>query len=123
MSSSDNNDLPDQNPEEVKPYEFTPEAEAVINRARRAALRGIMVLIIGVATVLGVVVYKVSVKRDAKIDVPSATVSVPAGAQILQTDLGVSRVTVRFELEGKTYIKVLSLKTGETLREVIITQN
>ena len=103
--------------------ELTPEARALIGRARRSFLFSIGLLIVGVLAIGGVIVYK-SMQTTGGTPASSATdyslaqVNGPAGAEVLSATAAGGTLTVTFRNGQTTSIRIFDGRSGEMLREV-----
>ena len=100
---------------------LTPEARAIIARARRSFLLSVGILLIGLLAVGGVIVYKSSAdsgSAPAANDYALAAVKLPAGADVVSAVAADGRLTVTFKSAGSTAIRIFDGKTGEMIREI-----
>ncbi len=103
---------------------LTPEARALIGRARRSFLFSIGLLLLGLIAIGGGLVYK-SVQPSAPApatvtggDYALASVKVPAGAEVVAASAAEGKLTVTYRNGGSTSIRIFDGRTGEMLREV-----
>lgn len=102
---------------------LTPEARALIGRARRSFLFSIGLLIVGVLAIGGVIVYK-SMQTTGiapvatALDYSLAQVKVPAGAEVISATAADGKLTVTFRNGQTTSIRIFDGRSGEMLREV-----
>ncbi|HVY52067.1 MAG TPA: hypothetical protein VHA07_10980 [Devosia sp.] len=103
--------------------QLTPEARALIGRARRSFLFSIGLLIAGVLAIGGVIVYKSmqttgGTSATSLSDYSLASVKVPAGAEVISASAAGGMLTVTFRNGQTTSIRIFDGRTGEMLREV-----
>ena len=101
---------------------MTPEARALIARARRSFLFSIGLLIVGLLAVGGVIVYKSTQSAPsaapAGADYALASVKVPAGAQVISAVAAGGQISVTYKNGATTSIRIFDGRTGEMVREV-----
>jgi hypothetical protein len=103
--------------------ELTPEARALMGRARRSFLFSIGLLVVGVLAVGGGIVYKSMQTPDGAPDSSAtayslAQVKVPAGAEVISATAADGTLTVTFRNGQTTSIRIFDGRSGEMLREV-----
>jgi len=101
---------------------LTPEARALIARARRSFLFSIGLLLLGLLAVGGAIVYK-STQGSGTAPVSGgeyalAAVKVPSGAQVISAVASGGQVSVTYKNGATTSIRIFDGKTGELVREV-----
>jgi hypothetical protein len=104
---------------------LTPEARALIARARRSFLFSIGLLLIGLLAVGGVIVYKStqstgSAPATTGSDYALAAVKIPSGAEVLSAVAAGGQISVTFKNGSTTSLRIFDGKTGAMLREVPI---
>jgi type IV secretory pathway TrbF-like protein len=105
---------------------LTPEARAIMARARQSFLVSIGILIVGLIAIGGVIVYKsmqssgsaTPVVVSGAGDYALAAVKVPSGAQVISAVAADGKVTVSYKAGAVTSIRIYDGKTGEMIREV-----
>lgn len=105
--------------------QLTPEARALIGRARRSFLFSIGLLIVGLIAIGGVIVYKSMQVGDGP-SAPAATgadyalaaVKVPQGAEILSAVAADGKVTVTYKAGPLTSVRIFDGRSGEMIREI-----
>ncbi|MGN6158376.1 MAG: hypothetical protein ACTHNL_09795 [Devosia sp.] len=100
---------------------LTPDARALIARARRSFMLSVGILLVGLLAVGGVIVYKLSSDTGpapVTADYALAAVKLPAGADVVSAVAADGRLTVTFKTAGNTAIRIFDGKTGEMLREI-----
>ncbi len=102
--------------------ELTPEARAIIGRARRSFLFSIGLLLIGFIAIGGALVYRAS--RDSGGSPPQgadyviAALKVPAGAEIVSAVAADGSLTVTYKMGAMTSVRIFDGKSGEMIREI-----
>jgi len=105
----------------------TPEARALIARARRSFLLSIGLLLVGLLAVGAAIVYKSTglstsaTPAASGADYALAAVKVPAGAEVVSAVAADGRLTVTFRNGSTTSIRIFDGRTGEMIREVPVT--
>jgi Family of unknown function (DUF6476) len=104
---------------------LTPEARAIIGRARRSFLFSIGLLIVGFIVIGGALVYKSMQPSGptppavtSAADYALASVKVPAGAEVIAATAADGKLTVTYRNGQTTSIRIFDGRTGEMLREV-----
>jgi len=101
---------------------LTPEARALIARARRSFLFSIGLLIVGLLAVGGVIVYKSTQSSGSAAPVGAdyalAAVKVPAGAQVISAVAAGGQLSVTYKNGATTSIRIFDGRSGEMVREV-----
>ena len=102
---------------------MTPEARALIGRARRSFLFSIGLLIVGLIAIGVVIVYKSMQPSSAPAvtggsDYALAAVKVPSGAELLSAVAADGKVTVTYKNGSVTSIRIFDGKTGAMVREI-----
>jgi hypothetical protein len=109
-------------PPEPGEKELTPEARAIIGRARRSFLFSIGVLIVGFIVIGGALVYRAT--RDSASAPPTgadyviAALKVPANAEIVSAVAADGQVTLTYKVGAMTSVRIFDGKSGEMLREI-----
>ena len=102
---------------------LSPEARALIGRARRSFLFSIGLLLVGLLAVGGVIVYKSTqssptAPATSGADYALAAVKVPSGAQVISAVAADGRISVTYKNGSTTSLRIIDGKTGELIREV-----
>jgi hypothetical protein len=100
---------------------LTPEARALIGRARRSFLFSIGLLLLGLLAVGGAIVYKSTqggptVSSGA--DYVIASLKIPKDAEIVSAVAADGKITVTFKAGLMTTVRIFDGKTGEMIREI-----
>jgi hypothetical protein len=104
---------------------LTPEARALIARARRSFLFSIGLLFLGLLAVGGVIVYKstgvTGPAAQPGADYSLAAVKVPAGAEVVSAVAADGKLTLTLRSGSATSIRIFDGRTGDMIREVPVT--
>ena len=110
------------NAQDKKPDEtstLTPEAEAVIHRARRSFGISILILMVGFMAVAGALVYRLN-QNSSNDQYQAQSVTVPQGAQIVSVVAQDGLITLTYKLGADTTIRLVDAKTGDVVRDISI---
>jgi hypothetical protein len=110
---SDPQDKPTTTPE------LTPEAKAILARARKSFIVSMGLLVLGLIAIGGALVYRSS-QSDGKAggDYVIAALKIPAGGEVVSAVAADGRVTVTYRLGPITSVRIFDGKSGEMIREV-----
>jgi hypothetical protein len=99
--------------------ELTPEARAVLNRARKSFMVSIGILIVGLIAVGGALVYRAS-QSDARGggDYVIAAMKIPEGSEVVSAVAADGQLTVTYKLGPMTSVRIFDGKSGEMIREI-----
>jgi len=101
---------------------LTPEARAIIGRARRSFLFSIGLLIVGFIAIGGALVYKSMQSSSAPVstgaDYVIAALKIPAGAEVVSAVAADGKVTLTYKSGPMTVVRIFDGKTGEMIREI-----
>ena len=106
---------------------MTPEAAAIIARARKSFVFTIGLLIVGFIIIAGALVYRAS--RDSgpgpaagggEAAYAAAAVKIPAGATVVSAIASGGDITVTYKNGSATSIRIFDGRTGSILREIPI---
>ena len=102
---------------------LSPEARALIGRARRSFLFSIGLLLVGLLAVGGVIVYKSTqssgtAPATSGADYALAAGKIPTGAQVISAVAADGRISITYKNGSTTSIRIIDGKTGELVREV-----
>ncbi|MGV8853306.1 MAG: DUF6476 family protein [Devosia sp.] len=112
------------NPNETGPSEqkadapLTPEALAMLGKARRSFGISISILLLGFMAIGFALVYRVM--RDAPPPSVAEAVTLPAGASVLAASVNQGAINVTYTLNGRTVLALFDQETGELTRTVAI---
>lgn len=99
--------------------ELTPEALAVINRARRSFGISIFILLIGFMAVAGALVYRLN-QKSSDDRYQAQSVSLPQGATIVSVVAQNGLITLTYKLGATTTIRVVNATSGEVVRDISV---
>jgi hypothetical protein len=99
--------------------ELTPEAKAVLTRARKSFMVSIGLLVLGLIAVGGAIVYRSS-QSEAKVggDYVIAALKIPGGGEVVSAVAADGRITVTYKLGSMTSVRIFDGKSGELIREI-----
>jgi hypothetical protein len=110
---------------DTQPQELTPEARAILARARKSFLFSIGLLILGVLAVGGALIF-----RSANLgsgggtstgaDYVIASLKIPSGAEVVSAVAADGKVTLTYRAGLMTSVRIFDGKTGEMIREIPI---
>jgi hypothetical protein len=102
---------------------MSPEARAIIARARKSFLFSIGLLIVGFIAIAGALVYR-SMNMGGS-DAPTtgadyviASMTIPSGAEIVSAVAADGKVTVTYKAGLMTSVRIFDGKTGVMIREI-----
>ena len=91
-------------------------------KARRRAAISMLVMLIGFMAVVLVVVYRlVTMGSDVSDRYALQSIALPAGAQVIATQVQDGLLTVTYSAQGAQAIRIFDGETGEMVREIAIT--
>ena len=99
---------------------LTPEAEAVIHRARRSFGVSVLILMLGFMAVAGALVYRMNQKSSNE-QYQANSVGVPQGAQIVSVVAQDGLITLTYKLGQDTTIRLVDAQSGDVVRDIAIT--
>lgn len=102
--------------------ELTPEARAIIARARKSFLFSIGLLIVGFLAIAGALIFKsVSLSPgggSTGADYVIASLKIPSGAEVISAVAADGKVTLTYKAGLMTSVRIFDGKSGEMLREI-----
>ncbi|MEP7241025.1 MAG: hypothetical protein ABI697_09085 [Devosia sp.] len=101
--------------------ELTPEARALMARARRSFLFSIGLLLLGLIAVGGAIVYKSMQSAGPTTsgsDYTIAALKIPSGAEIVSAVAADGKLTVTYKSGPMTVVRLFDGRTGEMIREI-----
>ena len=105
-------EIPAQTPE------LTPEAKAVLGRARKSFFVSVGLLLLGLMAIGGALVYRSSQSEStAGGDYVIASMKIPAGGEVISAVAAGRQVTLTYRLGAMTSVRIFDGKTGEMVRE------
>lgn len=96
---------PPDTPEEA----LTPEQERILSKFRRFSSVSMLVMVLGVAAVLGVISYRMM--RGKPLPTGEVTALLPKGAKITSTAVSGDVVVVTLDVNGATELRTFDLRT------------
>jgi len=114
---------PGSGPDE--PQKLSPEAAAIIGRARRSFIFSIGVLIVGLIVIGGALVYRATRDTGPSAETgPTAytapAVKIPAGATLVSATAAGGQISVTYRNGSAVSLRIFDGRTGAILREVPI---
>jgi hypothetical protein len=104
---------------------FSPEAAAIISRARRSFMFSIGLLIVGFIVIGGALVYRATQSSPPAAPVAggsaayaAAAVKIPQGATVVSAVASGGEISVTYKNGSATSIRIFDGKTGALVREV-----
>lgn len=102
--------------------ELTPEARAIMGRARKSFLFSIGLLIVGFIAIGGALVYRASQTGDGGSGQGSeyviASLKIPAGAEIISAVAADGQLTITYRAGPMTSVRIFDGKSGDMIREI-----
>jgi hypothetical protein len=107
---------------DTQPQEMTPEARAIIARARKSFLFSIGLLIVGFLAIGGALIFR-SVNMggggsSTGADYVIASLKIPSGAEVVSAVAADGKVTLTYRAGLMTSVRIFDGKTGEMIREI-----
>lgn len=101
--------------------ELTPEARAILGRARKSFMVSMGLLVLGLIAVGGALVYRAS-QSDTKSggDYVIAMMRIPPGGDVVSAVAADGKVTVTYKVGAMTSVRIFDGKSGEMVREIPI---
>lgn len=102
---------------------MTPEARAIIGRARKSFLFSIGLLIVGFLAIGGALIFR-SVNMGTGggtttgADYVIASLKIPSGAEVVSAVAADGKVTLTYRSGLMTSVRIFDGKTGELIREI-----
>ena len=107
---------PSDSPE---PPELTPEARALLGRARIFFLVSFGVLMVGFIVIVGVLVYRATqVGGGQGGNYVITELRMPAGAEIVSAVAADGKLTVTYRSRQMTFVRIIDARSGELISEV-----
>jgi hypothetical protein len=97
---------------------LSPEAQAMLGKARRSFGISIGILLLGFMAIGFALVYRVM--RDAPPPALAAAVTVPVGAQVVSAVVSEGTINVTYVVDGTTTLALFDQATGTLQRSVVI---
>lgn len=103
---------------------MTPEARAVIDRARRSFLISMGVLMVGFIAIGGALIFRSTTgavsSGSSGADYVIAALKIPADAEVVSAVAADGKVTVTFRSGAMTSVRIFDGRSGDMIREVPI---
>lgn len=93
-------------------------ATGVIRRARRSFAVSMLILFAGLMAVAFAVVYRLN--RDGDGGATISEIPLPAGAETISAVVADGKLTLAYRVDGRTTIRIVDARTGETLSEIAV---
>jgi hypothetical protein len=106
---------------ETQTPELSPEARSIIGRARKSFLFSIGLLLVGFIAIAGALIFRSgSGGGDSATggDYVIASMSIPAGAEIISAVAADGHLTVTYRSGPMTSVRIFDGKTGAMVREI-----
>lgn len=97
---------------------MTPEALAILGKARRSFAISIGILLLGFMAIGFALVYRAM--RDTPPPTIAESVVLPAGADVMSALVSDGAINVTYVVDGVTTLALFDAATGEMTREVVI---
>jgi hypothetical protein len=97
---------------------LTPEALAIMAKARRSFAISIGVLLLGFMAIGFALVYRAM--RDTPPPAVAESVTLPAGAEVVSALVSEGAINVTYTVDGVTTLALFDQGTGELMRAVVI---
>jgi len=97
---------------------LTPDQARIVARVRWLMIMSGIATVLGIAVVIGVIGYRVF-NTDGSTKHPDVTVQLPKGARVLQTAVSAGRVAVTVDNGGTTEIRIFDLKTLQSTGRLV----
>lgn len=99
---------------------MSPDAKALIGRARRSFLISIGLLLVGFIAIGGVLVYRASQSGGSPsgADYIIASLKIPAGAEVISAVAADGQLTITYRAGSMTSVRIFDGRSGEMIREI-----
>ncbi len=104
-----------------QPNELTPEARAILARARNSLLISLGVLLVGFLAIGGVLIFRSVNTGGAEVagaDYVIAALRIPSGAEVVSAVAADGKVTLTYKAGLMTSVRIFDGKSGEMIREI-----
>jgi hypothetical protein len=107
-------------PQTAETQELSPDAKALLGRARRSFLFSMGLLLVGFIVIGGVLVYRASQGSGSAsgADYVIASLKIPAGAEIISAVAADGQLTITYRAGAMTSVRIFDGKSGEMIREI-----
>jgi hypothetical protein len=104
---------------DTKAEDLTPEARAVLQRARRSFLLSMGLLAVGLIAIGGALVYRMAQSGDSGGgEYVIASLNIPAGAEIVSAVAADGKLSVTYRAGPMTSVRIFDGRTGAMIREI-----
>ncbi|RYE08006.1 MAG: hypothetical protein EOP22_15495 [Hyphomicrobiales bacterium] len=104
------------------PNELTPEARAIIARARKSFMVTMGLLLVGFLAIGGALIYRSANTggggAGAGAEYVIASLKIPPGAEVVSAVAADGKVTLTYKSGLMTSVRIFDGKTGEMIREI-----
>ena len=109
---------------DTQPQDLTPEARAIIGRARKSFLFSIGLLLVGFLAIGGALIFRSTTMGtgggSSGADYIIASLKIPSGAEVVSAVAADGKVTLTYRTGLMTSVRIFDGKTGEMIREIPI---
>ena len=105
----------------AEPQPLTPEAKAIIGRARKSFAFSVGLLLVGFIAIGGALIYRASRNDQGSTPASSysaAAVKVPAGAEVISAVASGGHLSVTYRNGSAVSIRIFDGQTGAIIREI-----
>ena len=107
---------------DTQPQELTPEARAILARARKSFLFSIGLLIVGFLAIGDALIFRSANMggggSSTGADYVIASLKIPNGAEVVSAVAADGKVTVTYRAGLMTSVRIFDGKSGEMIREI-----
>jgi hypothetical protein len=108
---------------DTQPQDLTPEARAIIGRARKSFLFSMGLLVIGFLAIGGALIYRSANSgtgggSSTGADYVIAALKIPSGAEVVSAVAADGKVTLTYKVGLMTSVRIFDGKSGEMIREI-----
>jgi hypothetical protein len=107
-------------PDDAKPAELTPEARAVIGRARRSFAFSIGLLLVGFIAIAFALVYRATRDEGGVAAMALTDIALPVGAELISASVANGIMTIAYRVSGEQLVRVIDTKTGDIVQELTV---
>lgn len=108
---------PHSSPQEEAP--LSPEALAIMAKARRRAGISVLIMLAGLLAIAGVIVYRLSGMADPAPAYALERVEVPAGAEVVSLTAAGGEITVSYRLGTVFGLRIYDGRSGEMIADIV----
>jgi hypothetical protein len=100
--------------------ELTPEARAIIGRARRSFGFSIGLLLVGFIAIAFALVYRATRDNVSMAATELTEIALPAGAELLSASVANNVLTVAYKVSGLQQVRLIDTRTGDIIQDLSI---